>query len=1445
MSSVSPLPAAIQRTFSAIPESGMDDVESWLVRDHLGFLPSITWDEVSESMRVLIVSEAGTGKTHECRTRHQLLWSRGEPAFYLELAELATASIGDLLTLEAETRLEVWRTSQSDVATFFLDSIDELRLTLKSFRTALNKLSKAIDGNLARARIVITTRPIPLDMQLIRRYLPYESPMAVDEPPSAGNFVRSVMGETREARDGDAEKAKSDLLVVTLLPFTDLQIREMAFLNGVANIDDFVSAIYAKNAQEFARRPQDLIELCVDWRENRRIRNHTEQVQHNVRVKLKPRIEPPELTQLPPEQAYEGASRLALAALLTRKLTIRHSVESDLKVMSPSVAFDPAGVLPDWENDKVQVLLERGLFGFANYGRVRFHHRSVIEYLAAVRLENRLSQGMSFKAVKRLLFAETPESIPVVRPSMRPVATWLARSQPSIFQEVITRAPELFFLHADPEALTLLQRKDALKAFVSRYRDGSWRGIRIPESQASRFASTDLSPVVEELWKSGIENLEVRELLLQLIGFGRMSECADIVFFTAMDGSLSREERWAAIETLVQISDVRVPVIVQSMEDEPARWTERLVRLALPELFPKLMPPDQLVRLLLAQPVTSKDDSGLMRYLARVIRTAEIETDVIRRLLALLLEVVEADLNSSEGWHDIKTARTDFVPLLAAVCFRSLSSGASDDELIHASIVALSIGSPLHSGEDDAKQLRQLFDEAPISLRERVFWIEDAWRQRLAPQFDPWQRLIPVIFYGALDVDFHRDFEWVSAAVAQTSRPIDERQLALEVLLHSMSRRPADGRGTDYVESLKPSTAGDPVLLDRLEQALKPITRSKMEVDHDERRLRAKRDAEVRAEQDQRYWEDFWKLIIDNPEQILERNRIENLWNIMSRAPGEDHAAGWNRRYLEMHFGKAVTDRIRESIRMLWRQECPTLPMDRPLNEIRWHLDSWRIGLTALWAEAEDPAWITKIGEGDARIAAHYICVENIGCPDWFQHLAASFPAAVQNVLAPQLRWELSDTIDPRGHSWVLQSLRSFPVSVTRLFRADLERWMVTFTQPQDDTERYHSEWERAKVVLTTLIALKDEVELDLLQATQDNLRAASTHGFVQLWLSALFALDPGVGIAELTRILASEEPTAQGVGVVLFANLFGGRWNSFPFDLDLEQLTVDQHVRLLKLAYCHIRPADDVRREGTFTPDVRDDAQQARNTLLSAFLKFGGSEAWKAKMELAADPLLAHFQDRLRALALERASEEMDKMELNERDVRLIDLVGEAPPKTRDDMFELMTDRLNDIDDFLLRDTSSRDTWALISLEKLMRREIARFLDDSSNGLYTVDQEAATADEKETDVRMRSASGPQAAIELKVAEKGWSGVDLFQTLRKQLVEKYMAAESCRSGCLMITVSKKKSWKHPVTAVPIGIHELRTLLEVEAETIMDEMGREVRLLVKVLDLQPRLGNEVN
>jgi hypothetical protein len=64
---------------------------------------------------------------------------------------------------------------------------------------------------------------------------------------------------------------------------------------------------------------------------------------------------------------------------------------------------------------------------------VRFQHRAVVEYLAAMRIKTLRANGMKTSELKHLLFTESRGKL-IVRPSKRPVAGWLALLEDFVFQ---------------------------------------------------------------------------------------------------------------------------------------------------------------------------------------------------------------------------------------------------------------------------------------------------------------------------------------------------------------------------------------------------------------------------------------------------------------------------------------------------------------------------------------------------------------------------------------------------------------------------------------------------------------------------------------------------------------------------------------------------------------------------------------------------------------------------------------------------------------------------------------------------------------------------------------------------------------------------------------------------------------------------------------------------
>ena len=283
--------------------------------------------------------------------------------------------------------------------------------------------------------------------------------------------------------------------------------------------------------------------------------------------------------------------------------------------------------------------------------------------------------------------------------------------------------------------------------------------------------------------------------------------------------------------------------------------------------------------------------------------------------------------------------------------------------------------------------------------------------------------------------------------------------------------------------------------------------------------------------------------------------------------------------------------------------------------------------------------------------------------------------------------------------------------------------------------------------------------------------------------------------------------------------------------------------LRLLRLAYQHVRGEDDIHHERIFHPDARDDAQMARHNISSELFSIKGEEGFSAQLEMAADPLCEHFKDRLIAMADENWAQVIDAHAYDEQQAIALDKRGEAPAASNEAMYGILKDRLSDLDDLLLEDTSPRATWAKIDKEWMLRREIARELRHAANSLYTVDQESATADEKETDIRLRSAvGGYEAVIELKVGD-GRTSKDLLDTISEQLVKKYLAAEKSRAGALLVAISKDRKWDHPSEKQKINVSELTELLRNEAERVQNALGGQAFLYVHLLDLRPRLTVE--
>lgn len=147
----SPERSTFTRTFRNLSREEIADPDRLEAYESMGLGDQTDWDDLLGSKRVLIVSAAGAGKTHECRERARRLFADGKAAFFLTLEGIFTNDIRFLFEPAQLARYKHWLADGHSEAHFFLDSADELLLSHGDFRLALRKLAAALDGQLHRA----------------------------------------------------------------------------------------------------------------------------------------------------------------------------------------------------------------------------------------------------------------------------------------------------------------------------------------------------------------------------------------------------------------------------------------------------------------------------------------------------------------------------------------------------------------------------------------------------------------------------------------------------------------------------------------------------------------------------------------------------------------------------------------------------------------------------------------------------------------------------------------------------------------------------------------------------------------------------------------------------------------------------------------------------------------------------------------------------------------------------------------------------------------------------------------------------------------------------------------------------------------------------------------------------------------------------------------------
>ena len=174
----------LDRTFHELAfEGGVgDDVDLTRL---MGGSDTLRWADLLREYRVVLLSEAGSGKTEEIRHVTRQLRRDGRQAFFVRIEHIAQ-SFEDAFEEGTFEEFSAWVVSGEE-GWLLLDSVDEARLRdPKDFERAARKLGGLLAAVLQSTHIVITGRTTAwrpkTDLLLCRAELPYQpNESATDE----------------------------------------------------------------------------------------------------------------------------------------------------------------------------------------------------------------------------------------------------------------------------------------------------------------------------------------------------------------------------------------------------------------------------------------------------------------------------------------------------------------------------------------------------------------------------------------------------------------------------------------------------------------------------------------------------------------------------------------------------------------------------------------------------------------------------------------------------------------------------------------------------------------------------------------------------------------------------------------------------------------------------------------------------------------------------------------------------------------------------------------------------------------------------------------------------------------------------------------------------------------------------------------------------------------
>ena len=532
-------------------------------------------------------------------------------------------------------------------------------------------------------------------------------------------------------------------------------------------------------------------------------------------------------------------------------------------------------------------------------------------------------------------------------------------------------------------------------------------------------------------------------------------------------------------------------------------------------------------------------------------------------------------------------------------------------------------------------------------------------------------------------------------------------------------------------------------------------------------------------------------------------------------------------------FGIEIAQGFREGMIGYWRRGQPLLISEgaalnsTPLETI--------FGLTGLTIEAKEiTGWPERLTKDEAEIAFRYAMHELNGFPAWFAALFTSHCEALVRLCLHEISYELNNENSGLGSQYLLHDVSWSgdwlwdPLS-PHLFE------LLKANEPLNAANLGYM----LDIIQNSRLPNEQISELASSKATSIDKRPHAAH-----WLAVWTGVEPNAAIDALEGHLESivNEADRRKFTMNYVTQLLGRRHGSGS-KVRGGFRTPGHLKRLYLLIHRHVKRSEDIDRsnKGVYSPELRDEAQDAREQLLALLDTIPGKEAFLALQEISEVHPDQDSRPWLALKAKSKAELDAESGKWSAGQVRDFNDMYERTPSNHRELFDFAVLRLLDLKaDLEEGDSSIATILSTVSDEIEVRKFVGNWCRDRERGRYSFPQEEELADAKRPDFRWQGNGfdGP-VPTELKLADN-WTGPELFERLAVQLGGDYLRDDRSNRGIyLLVYRGIKKRWQVPAKDSFVDFDGLVQALQVHWQNIFGSYPGVDELRVIGIDLIKR------